>query len=372
MDARLLSDKSINRVNRIFRITGVGLFYTLMVALGVISLVLDWQTGRLTNLDGSLFLPFVGSTVITIILGYWVIPQLQSLKAGQVIREDGPQSHLQKAGTPTMGGIFVLPVAVILGLVLTGFNAQVLAVSFLILFYGFIGWLDDWQILRRQSNQGISPQQKLLLQLAGAVLFCFWMVLTQTGEIRNINLPGGWVIPLGALFWVLAGFVMIAESNATNLTDGLDGLAAGTGAIALLGLAASIAPTHPHLMVLSACLSGSYLGFLAHNHHPARVFMGDTGSLALGGGLAAIALLTNTLWVLALVGILFIVENLSVVAQVGYYKLTKGADGKGKRLLKMAPIHHHLELSGWTEIQVVSLFYLITTIMMGVCIVIVG
>jgi phospho-N-acetylmuramoyl-pentapeptide-transferase len=161
----------------------------------------------------------------------------------------------------------------------------------------------------------------------------------------------------------LAGFVLVAESNATNLTDGIDGLAAGTVAIALLALGAVVAPTSLGLMVFCACLSGSCLGFLAHNRNPARVFMGDTGSLALGGALAAVGLLSNSLVALFIFSGIFFVETLSVMAQVSYYKATKGPDGKGKRLLKMAPLHHHLELTGWSELQVVSVFYIIGSIL---------
>jgi phospho-N-acetylmuramoyl-pentapeptide-transferase len=162
-------------------------------------------------------------------------------------------------------------------------------------------------------------------------------------------------------------FVFAAESNATNLTDGVDGLAAGTGAIALLGLGALVAPTSLPLMLFCACLSGSFLGFLIHNRNPARVFMGDTGSLALGGALAAVGLLTDRLWILFIISGIFFVESLSVIAQVSYYKATKGPDGVGKRLFKMAPIHHHLELTGWSETQVVGVFYLINSLLVLLC-----
>jgi phospho-N-acetylmuramoyl-pentapeptide-transferase len=173
----------------------------------------------------------------------------------------------------------------------------------------------------------------------------------------------GLSLPLGLFFWPLAGFVLVAESNATNLTDGIDGLAGGTVAIALLSLGALVGPTSPELMVFCAAVSGSCLGFLVHNRYPARVFMGDTGSLALGGALAAVGLLTNTLVALFIISGIFFVEAVSVMAQVSYYKATKGPDGKGKRLFKMAPLHHHLELSGWTELQVVAAFYLIGAIL---------
>jgi phospho-N-acetylmuramoyl-pentapeptide-transferase len=303
------------------------------------------------------------------ILGQWVIPLLQRLKTGQIIREDGPQAHLKKAGTPTMGGIFFIPVAVIIACILADFSENVLAVSALTLSYGFIGWIDDWQILRRKSNKGISPKMKLALQVIFGAVFCAWLMFKGDFSITNIHLP--WVglsLPLGLFFWPVAGFVLVAESNATNLTDGIDGLAAGTVAIAIFALGVIIAPTSPDLMVFCAAVSGSCLGFLAYNRNPASVFMGDTGSLALGGALAAVALVTNTLVALFILSGIFFVETLSVMAQVSYYKATKGPDGKGKRLFKMAPLHHHLELTGWSELQVVAVFYIIAAFLASVCI----
>jgi len=311
----------------------------------------------------SISIPFCLGIAAAGSLGYWTVPLLAELKAGQFIREDGPQAHLKKAGTPTMGGIFFIPVAVCLALVLSRFDSQVIAVSVLTLAYMTIGWLDDWQVLRRRSNKGISPQTKLLLQIFVAVLFCLYLAVSQASSLSDpsftsIQFPFGFTLPLGLLFWPLAGFVLVAESNATNLTDGVDGLAAGTGAIAFLGLGAVVASTgHPGLGIFSACLSGSCIGFLMHNRNPAQVFMGDTGSLAIGGALAAIALVSQNLFCLAVLSLVFIAETLSVIAQVSYFKATKGPDGVGKRLFRMAPLHHHLELGGWTETQVVSAFY---------------
>jgi phospho-N-acetylmuramoyl-pentapeptide-transferase len=292
-------------------------------------------------------------------VGYGVIPVLRRLKAGQVIQEDGPQSHLKKAGTPTMGGIFFVPVAVVLGWLWTGFASEAIAVGLLTLFYAFIGWLDDWEILRRKSNKGLTPRMKLIWQAVGAIAFCVWLYFTQPETITTIALPFGVALPLSFLFWPFAIFVFTAESNATNITDGVDGLAGGTGAIALLGLGILVLPTHPTLAIVCACLAGGCIGFVFHNHNPAKVFMGDTGSLALGGALAAVGLLSGNLWGLFLVSGLFFVESLSVIAQVSYYKATKGPDGKGKRLFRMAPYHHHLELGGWSETQIVGLFYLV-------------
>ena len=308
-------------------------------------------------------LPLAVSAAASGGLGYYVVPVLQKLKVAQVIQADGPATHLKKAGTPTMGGIFFIPTAVIIALIWGGFTPNLIAVSLVTLAYGVIGWWDDWQILRQQSNKGMSPGQKLILQVTLAILFCLWMWSTQPETITSVKLPANLILPLGLFFWLLAGFVMVAESNATNLADGVDGLAGGTGAITFLGLALLVAPTHPDLMIFAACLSGGCLGFLFHNRNPARVFMGDTGSLALGAGLAAAGILTQNLWELFIISGIFFVESISVIAQVIYYKATKGPDGRGKRLLKMAPIHHHLELTGWSETQIVGAFYLINAIL---------
>jgi phospho-N-acetylmuramoyl-pentapeptide-transferase len=364
VDAKLSPDQGLN-------ISGIGLVSFLGFGLGVAALVLDLMGNRSPWQGMSLTLPLLFCAVASAAVGYLVVPKLQELKAGQIIREDGPQAHLKKAGTPTMGGIFFIPVAVLVACVWSNFSTEVLAVSALTLSYGLVGWLDDWQILRRKSNKGISPKMKLALQVGFAVLFCVWVVFTQPSTITNIALPLGLSLPLGwLLFLPLAGFVLVAESNATNLTDGIDGLAGGTVAIALLALGAIVAPTSIGLMVFCACLSGSCLGFLAHNRNPARVFMGDTGSLALGGALAAVALLTNSLVTLFILSGIFFVETLSVMAQVSYYKATKGPDGKGKRLFKMAPLHHHLELSGWSELQVVAVFYIIGAMLAAISLVV--
>ena len=366
MEAKSSSDWSFN-------LSGTSLLVLLSVVLSVAALISDWTANRLPPQAISLTLPLWICALLTTGLGYWVVPLLLRLKTGQIIREDGPQAHLKKAGTPTMGGVFFVPVAVVVALIWSGFalGAQgfmpVLAVCVFTLGYAAIGWLDDWQILRRKSNKGISPRMKLALQIGFGALFCLWVAWNQS-SITTIALPFGFALPLGLLFWPLAVFVLVAESNATNLTDGVDGLAAGTAAIALLGLGAMVAPTQAGLMIFCACMSGSCLGFLAHNRNPARVFMGDTGSLALGGALAAVALLTNTLWALFVLSGIFFVETLSVMAQVSYYKATKGPDGIGKRLFKMAPLHHHLELSGWSELQVVAVFYTINAILALLCI----
>jgi phospho-N-acetylmuramoyl-pentapeptide-transferase len=349
-------------------LSGNVLLVLLSILLGAAALTVDWTAHRFPWQAGSLTLPLWLCAIATALLGYWLVPLLRDLKTGQVIREDGPQAHLKKAGTPTMGGVFFVPVAVLASLVLSGFATEVIAVCAVTLAYAAIGWLDDWQILRRKSNKGISPRMKLALQIGFGTLFCLWLAQNQSGSITTIALPFGFALSLGLLFWLLAIFVLVAQSNATNLTDGVDGLAGGTVAIALLGLGGMVAGTSTGLMIFCACMSGSCLGFLVHNRNPASVFMGDTGSLALGGALASVALLSNTLWALFILSGIFFVESLSVMAQVSYYKATKGPDGVGKRLFKMAPLHHHLELSGWSELQVVAVFYTINAVLALTCV----
>ena len=366
VDAKLNYGRSLN-------LTGARLLTLLAVGLSLGSLTLDW-TARRSLLSGiSITLPLLVCALVTAALGYWAVPLLQALKMGQIIRDDGPQTHLQKAGTPTMGGVFFVPVAVVVALVWSGSlfkigdSIPVLAVSVVTLAYAGIGWLDDWQIVRRRSNKGISPRMKLTLQIAVGSLFCLWLAWSQPVSITAINLPLNLVLPLGVLFWPVAVFAMVAESNATNLTDGVDGLAAGTCAIAFLGLAVIISPASPGLMIFCACMSGSCLGFVVHNRNPAAVFMGDTGSLALGGALAAVGLLSQNLWGLFILSGIFFVESVSVIAQVGYYKATKDKNGIGKRLFKMSPFHNHLELSGWTEAKIVGVFYIVNAVLALLC-----
>ncbi len=350
------------RTNRVVvpQVSGRGLFSLLGVALLMASVAYDTGLARWQAPLQTLTLPLLVSFGLTVTIGTGVVPLLRQLRTGQVIREDGPQSHLKKSGTPTMGGIFFVPTGLLLGVVwaalaLRPLSGAVGAIALLALWFAAIGWWDDWQVLRRKSNKGLSARLRLLLEAIGATCFCAWLVGHQP-EVTTITAPWGWVWPLGIGFIPLAIFVPMAEGNALNLTDGLDGLAAGTAAIALLALA-TVMGAHPDLQILAATMSGACLGFLWHNHHPARVFMGDTGSLALGAVLAGLGLVSQQLWELLIVSGLFFVESLSVISQVLYYKATKGPDGVGKRLLRMAPLHHHFELGGWSELRVVSTFY---------------
>ena len=316
--------------------------------------------------NSQLTLPLLASTITAALTSAIGIPWLRTLKMGQVIRTEGPSGHQAKAGTPTMGGLLVVPVGVILGswICVEGTAAvQLIAVSSVTLAFMVIGGLDDWSSLTKQTNTGLTPRGKLLLQGIAAVGFL--AVAGWQGWISSsVSLPFGWSLPLGLAIWPLGLFVFLAESNATNLTDGLDGLASGCGALVFSGLALQLMlrghSGDPALAGFCMTMAGAWLGFLMHNRHPARAFMGDTGSLAMGAALSAVALLSDSLWPLLLMGGVFLAESLSVIVQVWVFKATKGADGQGRRILRMAPLHHHFELGGTSERTVVPCFWLVT------------
>ena len=307
---------------------------------------------------------FVVSLLISAAMAWWGVPKLGRLKLGQVIREDGPQGHHSKAGTPTMGGLLVVPIGVLVGGLSSPGDPRLLAVAAVTLAFMAIGAVDDWSSLTKGKNTGLSPRGKLLLQALVALLFLLWAGLG--GWLGNnpgdVGLPFDRVLALGLLFWPLGLFVFLAESNGTNLTDGLDGLAAGCGAVVFTGMALQLMLRghggDPALAAFCAAMAGSWLGFLSQNRHPARVFMGDTGSLAMGGGLSAVALLSNSLWPLLVMGGVFAAESLSVVLQVLVFKATKGPGRPGRRLFRMAPLHHHIELGGVEEQGVVIRFWM--------------
>jgi len=310
--------------------------------------------------NSSLSLPLLAASALSLLTCAIGVPRLQALKLGQIIREDGPSTHQSKAGTPTMGGLLVVPVGVVVGGLVSPSDPRLPAVAAVILAYMLIGGVDDWRSLTRRSNAGLSPRGKLLLQMLAALVFVLWS-WSESWLATRIALSLSLVLPVGVLIWPLALFVFLIESNATNLTDGLDGLAAGSGAVVFTGLALQLVLRgnggDPAMASFAAAMAGSWLGFLAVNRNPARVFMGDTGSLAMGAALSAIALLSNSLWPLLVMGGVFLAESLSVIVQVGVYKATKGPDGKGQRVLRMAPLHHHFELGGAGEQKVVAGFW---------------
>lgn len=296
----------------------------------------------------SVLLALVGA----LLLGRPAIAGLRRLKAGQVIREEGPQAHLAKAGTPSMGGvIFLLPALVISGLV-AGVSGPWLALWALMLATAGVGFLDDWLIIKKKHNKGLPPRLKLLGQTLAAAGFAAYLAWHTHPTLLHWM---GLSVDLGWLYWPFVVFVVVGASNAVNLTDGVDGLASTTciiafGALALLMLVSG--RPGPEAAVALA-LAGGLAGFLAFNGHPAKVFMGDTGALALGAALAGMAIAAKLEIALVFVGVVFIAETLSVMLQVAYFKRTGG-----KRLFKMSPLHHHFELSGWKETQVVMRFAL--------------
>lgn len=290
---------------------------------------------------------------VVVALGPLMIPLLHRLKFGQVVREDGPAAHKSKTGTPTMGGLMMLAGISAAALLLYRDSPVVWLMLLVTLACGGIGFVDDYIKVVLKRNLGLRAKQKLLGQIVIALFFSF--VVTQwMGRGTELWIP---VLDLrwdaGVLFHVLVFFIIVGTTNAVNLTDGLDGLAAGTSAVAM-SIYAGVAWFLGQAEVAGffAMVTGASLAFLVFNRHPAKIFMGDTGSLALGGALAAGAVLTRTELVLPLIGAIFVAEALSVIIQVISFKTT------GRRVFRMSPIHHHFELGGWSETKVVGVFWL--------------
>jgi len=291
--------------------------------------------------------------VLAVIAGPLAIPLLRRLKFGQQIRAEGPEAHKKKAGTPTMGGIIILFALTLPFLRFSsGQSPEFYILLIACLGFGLIGFLDDYIKIVFKRSLGLTAKQKLAGQLVCSLAVCWLLYLN--GHSTELSIPGTGIGFDGG-WWVYAPFLvlyMLAFSNAVNFTDGLDGLLAGTSAVAfgvLTVIAMSV--TEHEAAFFSAAMVGAVLGFLVFNAHPARVFMGDTGSLAIGGALAAVAILTKTELLLLIIGGIFVVEMASVVLQVVSFKTT------GRRIFKMSPIHHHFELSGWSEWKIVVSFW---------------
>ena len=287
-----------------------------------------------------------------LVTGPFFIPELHKLKFGQSIREEGPKSHQKKSGTPTMGGIMII-LGIMLGtLAAAPWTPEVLLAVFIMLGHFVLGFLDDYIKVVKKRNLGLKARQKLAGQILIAVV-TMYVATQKLGIDTDIWIPGlDENVSLGALYYPLVLFVLVGTSNAVNLTDGLDGLAAGTVAIAASAFAVvSVLTGHGDLAYLCVAMAAACLAFLRFNAHPAKVFMGDTGSLALGGALAAIGILTHTEILLAVIGFVFVCEALSVIIQVISFQTT------GKRVFRMSPIHHHFELGGWSEWKVVTVFW---------------
>ena len=300
------------------------------------------------------------SFIITVILSLCIIPYLRKLKVGQMVRTDGPESHLKKQGTPTMGGIMML-IAIILLLAIFAFKYSILWLAIVIIAgFGIVGFIDDKKKLVEHSSDGISAKMKMILLFVFSAIFIvlYLMVFNLGTDIQIPFLTEPFTLNVG-VFVIFTLLVLLGTSNAINLTDGLDGLCSGVVAIVMTFFTVvAINRGDVPMVVLGAATVGATLGFLIFNMKPAKVFMGDTGSLALGAAIAAIAIIMKMPIYLLIVAFIPVFETLSVAMQVIYFKLTKG-----KRLFKMAPFHHHLELCGMKETQVVVLFWAVTAIL---------
>lgn len=295
--------------------------------------------------------------ILTIIFGMILVPILKKYKIGQIVRDDGPKSHLRKNGTPIMGGVVMIIVSIIL-LGIHAYSSSILILAIIsILGFGIIGFIDDYKKLILKNPEGLSPKKKMLglIIVTAAFIFAYLKIFNLGTDIiiPIFNQPLALSIPL---FTVFTAFILLGTSNAVNLTDGLDGLATGVVAIIMTFFTIiAIKNGEQDMIILGSVVTGTCIGFLVFNFHPAKVFMGDTGSLALGGAVAAIAIIMKMPLYLAVVALVCIIDTLSVILQVVYFKITKG-----KRIFKMAPFHHHLELSGMKETKVVFLFWMVT------------
>ena len=289
--------------------------------------------------------------ILAVILGALFIPLLRRLKFGQQIRTDGPQGHLKKKGTPTMGGIIILIALTVAFLRFSDKNEDFYILLIAALGFGLIGFLDDYIKIVLKRSLGLTAKQKLLGQLLFSGIIC-WLLIQNGHDTTLYFAPFHFALDLHWLYYPFIVIFMLGFTNAVNFTDGLDGLLSGVGAIAFGALAViAMYAGEQESALFSAAMIGAVLGFLVFNAHPARVFMGDTGSLGIGGGLVAVAVITKTELMLVVIGGIFVIEVLSVVLQVISFKTT------GKRLFKMSPIHHHFELIGWSEWRVVVTFW---------------
>ncbi|OXM15681.1 phospho-N-acetylmuramoyl-pentapeptide-transferase [Paenibacillus herberti] len=291
------------------------------------------------------------SFLLSVILGPLCIPLLRRLKFGQQVRTDGPQSHLKKSGTPTMGGIIIMLALLIAFLRFSEKTTEFWVLLIGALGFGLVGFMDDYIKIVLKRSLGLTAKQKLGGQLLFSIIIC--VLLFKMDHSTAISIPGThFSFDLGWFYYPFVVIIFFATTNAVNFTDGVDGLLAGTSGIAA-GAFTIIAmqATEHESAVFMAALVGAVLGFLIFNAHPAKVFMGDTGSLGIGGALAAAAILTKTEVLLILIGGVFVIEMVSVILQVGSFKL------RGKRIFRMSPIHHHFELSGWSEWKVVTIFW---------------
>ena len=314
----------------------------------------------MNNLSLSVFMPVIISFLISVVFCPILIPFLRKLKFGQTEREEGPQSHLKKNGTPTMGGLVILASILLTSLIYIGKFTEILPVLFMTLGFGLIGFLDDYIKVVKKRSLGLTPLQKMALQfiVTGVFIYYYFKIAGLDTSIKIPFVSGdGFVMPTW-LFIIFVFIVVLGTVNGVNFTDGLDGLASGVTVIVATFFTIAALSLNPSMTPITGAVVGSLLGFLLFNTYPARVFMGDTGSLALGGFVSSIALMLHMPLFIVIIGLIYLVEVLSVILQVGYFKLTHG-----KRIFKMAPIHHHFELCGYSETQVVAEFSIVTALL---------
>lgn len=313
----------------------------------------------------------INETILAIIIAFSisailcpvVIPFLHKLKFGQQVRSDGPQAHLKKQGTPTMGGLVILASIIITSLFYIREYPKIIPVLFVTVGFGIIGFLDDYIKIVMKRSEGLNPKQKLAGQIVITGVFVYYLMNSaEVGTSALIPFTGGfdhgYFLNLGILFVPFVFCVVLGTDNGVNFTDGLDGLCTSVTILVATFMTIVALGENSGISPITGAVVGSLLGFLLFNVYPARVFMGDTGSLALGGFVASSALMMQMPFFIPLVGLIYLVEVLSVIMQVSYFKATKG-----KRIFKMAPIHHHFELCGWSETRVVAVFSIVTAIL---------
>ncbi len=310
-------------------------------------------------MDYKMIMPVLLSFALSVVMGPVVIPILRKLKMGQTEREEGVQSHLKKAGTPTMGGVMILGSILFTSLFYIKDFPRIIPILFVTLGFGLIGFLDDYLKVVMKRSDGLFPKQKMGLQIIVTAVFAFYVVnYTDVSLKWLIPFSNGKYIDWGWFAIPLMFLVIIGTVNGVNFTDGLDGLASSVTVLVATFFTVVAIGTRSGIEPVTCAVVGALLGFLLFNVYPASVFMGDTGSLALGGFVASTAYMLEMPLFIVIVGLIYLVEVLSVMIQVSYFKMTGG-----KRIFKMAPIHHHFELCGWSETRVVAVFSIITAIL---------
>ena len=310
-------------------------------------------------MDYSVLIPVLISFALSVVMGPLIIPVLRKLKMGQTEREEGVKSHLKKAGTPTMGGVIILLSVVITSVIYIKDYPKIIPILFVTLGFGLIGFLDDYLKVVMKRSDGLFPKQKMALQIVVTAIFAFYIIkFTDVSLAMLIPFTGGKYWNIGWLAIPLLFIAVIGTVNGVNFTDGLDGLASSVTVLVATFFTVVAIGTESGIEPVTCAVVGALLGFLLFNVYPASVFMGDTGSLALGGFVASTAYMLQMPVFILIVGLIYLVEVLSVIIQVTYFKKTGG-----KRIFKMAPIHHHFELCGWSETKVVAVFSIATAIL---------